>query len=167
MTKLRISISYLMTVIVLIGLAFAALRTPNPLCAGVVTTLTVDGLLLVAIAAIVKKGNERLPWLGFALFGSGYYALHFISESAGYPILNMIILMRLSGLVPPVISSPTATPGGIPRVTIDEDPLWTAQQASFDQISVSILALINGLVGSILARYFATNPDDPKATDRP
>jgi hypothetical protein len=73
----RLSIAALMTVVLVCGLAAAALRDASQTWAGLLTLVTL-GLLGFALLGILhRRGSARAFWQGFALFGWGYGVLAF------------------------------------------------------------------------------------------
>ena len=75
MRHFRFSIRGLMVVIVLLCLAFAALRFPTPFWANVWYSVTVAALTLAVPAAVYRRGEQRAFWVGFATCGWLYFVL--------------------------------------------------------------------------------------------
>jgi hypothetical protein len=75
MPKLRFNIASLLGVILVLGIAFAALRESNDLWESGVFTLTLTALLISIVLAVHRTESRRAFWFGFALFGSTYVAL--------------------------------------------------------------------------------------------
>jgi hypothetical protein len=73
MRHFRFSIRGLMVVIVLLSVAFAALRFPTPLWANVWFSLTAAALTLAVPAAVYRRGEQRAFWVGFAVCGWVYF----------------------------------------------------------------------------------------------
>jgi hypothetical protein len=71
----RFSIRGLMVVIVLLGLAFAALRTPSRLWANVWFSMTLAALTLAIPAAAYTRGGRRAFWVGFSTCGWVYFII--------------------------------------------------------------------------------------------
>jgi hypothetical protein len=72
-----LSVAGLMGLVLLLAVGFAALRDPAELWAGVFYSLMLVVLLAAALGAALRPGRARAPWLGFALFGWGYFLLTF------------------------------------------------------------------------------------------
>jgi hypothetical protein len=71
----RYSIAALMIVILVVGVAFAALRDASDLWAGILLSLTLLLLASAALAIPYRKQGKRAFWFGFAIFGWGYLVL--------------------------------------------------------------------------------------------
>jgi hypothetical protein len=65
----RISIAALLAIVLAVGAAFAALRTPCGLTLNLVFTLLSATLAWATLAAIVGRGRRQAFWVGFAIFG--------------------------------------------------------------------------------------------------
>jgi hypothetical protein len=72
MRKLRFNIASLLSVILVLGVGFAALRESSSLWESGVFTLTLAALLTSIILAIHRAEKRRAFWIGFALFGCMY-----------------------------------------------------------------------------------------------
>jgi hypothetical protein len=75
MGRLRLSILSIITIVVGLALAFAALRTASDLWFSAVYTFSVVLLLWAVIAARYRRGQEGAFWFGFAVFGWGFFLL--------------------------------------------------------------------------------------------
>ena len=75
MRALRPSITTLMAVVILAGLAFAALRSASELWFSAFYTATVLLLLRAVVSARFRRGDARAFWFGFAVFGWGVFLL--------------------------------------------------------------------------------------------
>jgi hypothetical protein len=99
MTHFTFSIRGLMVVIVLLCVAFAALRFPTPLWANVWFSLTVATLTLAVPAAIYRRGTQRAFWLGFAVCGWVYFMLAlspWFQGEGGFQLASTTILDVMS-----------------------------------------------------------------------
>jgi hypothetical protein len=73
----RFSIAGLMAVVLVCGVAVAALRNASEIWAGILLLLTL-GLLAAALLGVAyRREAGRAGWIGFALFGWGYLTLAF------------------------------------------------------------------------------------------
>jgi hypothetical protein len=72
MRKLRFNIASLLTVIMVLGVSFAALRQSTDLWESGLFTATLGILLISILLAIHRTEFRRAFWIGFALFGSIY-----------------------------------------------------------------------------------------------
>jgi hypothetical protein len=72
-----ISLNGAMRVVVITGVGLAALRDASEMWAGIVLTLVLLILGTAVFGAIYSRGRRRAGWLGFAVFGWGYFMLAF------------------------------------------------------------------------------------------
>ena len=77
MGRIRVTVAGLMVAVVVAAGGFAALKEPSPLAAGGMFLLAVAVLLAATLGALLRDRPHRAPWLGFALFGWGYFLLAF------------------------------------------------------------------------------------------
>ena len=75
MKRLRVSILGLIAIVVVLAMAFAALRTASNLWFSALYTFTTVVLLLAVIAARFGHRSTRAFWFGFAVFGWGFLVL--------------------------------------------------------------------------------------------
>lgn len=68
----RLSISGMMFFVMICGVGFAALRIANAFWASVTFTLALIAVSTAIVGAIARRGQARLPWVGFAVFGGAY-----------------------------------------------------------------------------------------------
>ncbi len=73
----RFSIRALLAFILLVGFGLAALRgaTLPWAAASILLALAAVGTSVLGVAT--RRGRDRAPWLGFAVFGGLYFGLHF------------------------------------------------------------------------------------------
>lgn len=71
----RFSIGTLMAVVLVCGVAVAALRDASDSWAGVMLALTLFMLGIALLGILTLRGDRRAFWQGFALFGWGYLVL--------------------------------------------------------------------------------------------
>jgi hypothetical protein len=121
----RFSISTLLVVIAILGVAMAALRSPSYLWANVTFTIALLAILTAVASAIVARGAHRAYWLGFSLFGGTYLAI-----CAG-PGLNEAVCPRLAtetllDFVYPLIAPKEPAPSTPVAVTLATLPVLPA-----------------------------------------
>jgi hypothetical protein len=75
MKQFRFSMSTVMAAIVLLGFAFAGLRSPTPLWANLWFSLILATLTFSVPAAVYRRDEQRAFWVGFATFGWVYFVL--------------------------------------------------------------------------------------------
>src|SRR5437879_6102675 len=99
MRRFRLSIGGLMMVIVLLGTAFAALRSPTPLWANGWFSLTLAALTLAIPAAVYRCGERRAFWVGFATCGWVYFVLSmapWFQSEIGFQLFTTTLLDLLA-----------------------------------------------------------------------
>jgi hypothetical protein len=92
-SKIRFSIAWLMTVVLVAAVGLGALRNGSEAWAGLVLMLNCGALMLALVGAVCRGPGERAWWLGFALFGGGYLALvqsQSYSRSAVLPTITAV-----------------------------------------------------------------------------
>ncbi len=95
--KIRFSIAWLMGVILVAGIGFAALRNPSEDWAGAMLLVTVGAVMIVAAGALCRGREERAGWLGFALFGGGYLVLAHGMAYSGKPLPTITLVQTIIG----------------------------------------------------------------------
>jgi hypothetical protein len=162
--KHRLSIATLMGVVLIAALVLAALRHPGETWGGVFLLLTGAVLMLAVVGAVCRRGNERAWWLGFALFGWGYFALVFAPPQerlfGGLPTSAVLRLLwpKLGGAnvmggaggfqsVPLFVQF-----GGMGIASFPSDSYW--------RIGHCLWSLLAGLLGGTLARLLFANSLD-------
>src|SRR4051794_13913299 len=78
MTRPRISLAGLMALVLFAGVGIAGLRNASETWAGVTVLFTLGLLAASLLGIIYRTAGRRAWWVGFALFGSGYFALAFL-----------------------------------------------------------------------------------------
>jgi hypothetical protein len=73
MHRFQFSIRVIMGLIVVVGLAFAALHFPTPLWANVWFSFALASVTFAIPAAVYSRGQQRAFWVGFATFGWVYF----------------------------------------------------------------------------------------------
>ena len=102
----RLSIAGLMTIVLIFALGLVALRSESATWAGGVYLLTFAVLLLGIVGAVCRTGSERAWWLGFALFGIGYFRPAWF---LGFRVLSLPTTAFLDLIKP----EPAKPPGGL------------------------------------------------------
>ncbi len=73
MHRFQFSIRVIMGLIVVVGLAFAALHFPTPLWANVWFSFALASVTFAIPAAVYSQGQQRAFWVGFATCGWVYF----------------------------------------------------------------------------------------------
>jgi hypothetical protein len=120
----RVTIAGLLGLILLLGIGFAALRSPSWLWANALLSCAVALVVFAVIAAIELRGPARAFWRAFAICGGCYLLL-----SAGMGHVGVkLVTTTLLDVVYPQLSPPPATPTG---------PSWGAGNSGSVTISTS------------------------------
>ncbi len=83
MTGPRSTIAQLMTLILLVGFGFAALRNANELWASATFTLAIISILAALLCAFARKGKARMTSAGLAVFGLAYLLIDLLPDLSG------------------------------------------------------------------------------------
>src|SRR5262245_46171736 len=78
MSRPRISLAGLMALVLFVAVGIAALRNSSEMWAGVMLLATLGMLASSILGIVYRTDGRRAWWLGFALFGWGYFALAYL-----------------------------------------------------------------------------------------
>jgi hypothetical protein len=95
MARYRFSIRGMMIVIVVLALAFTALRTPSRLWANAWFTLALGGVTIAIPAAVANVGDRRAFWIGFAVCGWVYFIFSlapWVDKEASHQLFSTTLL---------------------------------------------------------------------------
>jgi hypothetical protein len=149
-----------MGLVFLAALGMSVFRDPSPFWASGLFTLDVILLGFATLGAMARRGNSRMPWVGFAAFGWFYLALSF--GPLGDKTLAHAPPLFLTSLVVEQFSA--FSNGQPPRVSNAGFPAFFAIE--FRQIGHSLSAILFALLGGLLGRLAVpreertTKPDD-------
>jgi hypothetical protein len=179
MRSFRFHIGTLVIVVLVLGVAFAALRESSDLWESGVFTLTLTALLISILLAIHGTESRRAFWIGFTLFGWVYLGLSLVpsiesrlittkalayldSKLPGRPIL---LLSSGSGTGNNRVSNVTLSVSGIQAATAGQRQVrlwdaatgkllggWSGTTYNFISIGHSLLALLVSWFGGQLSR---------------
>jgi hypothetical protein len=147
MARPRVTIAGLMAVVLYAALSFAALANASAVWADTTYTIAILTVSTALLGAIVRKGPNRVPWVGFAVFGwiyvlidllPGWFHSGFGMGNTTRP--NLMIVWAIDRLAPLVNRNPDLS--------------------IFDRISYSLGMMAFGLIGAALAPVLATKHDD-------
>jgi hypothetical protein len=146
MTRLRFTIAGLMAIVLFAGLAFAALRGSNAFWASATFSVAVLTISVAIAVACVRKDDARMPCAGFAIAGSACLVIWLATPNtvgfvSGPP--HLLVFWGLYKLQPYI--NPTVTGG--------------EELIAYVQICHSLEAILFGLVGAALGRYFGGQDD--------
>src|SRR4051794_36337733 len=71
----RVSIAAMLSIVVVVALGLAAIRSASPAWAGALTSLTFFLLIVSWLGIAFRRGDDRAFWVGFALLGWSYILL--------------------------------------------------------------------------------------------
>jgi hypothetical protein len=151
MTRPRLTIAQMMTLILLVGIGFAALRNANQFWASATYAIAIISILAALLGASAPKGKARMTWAGFAVFGLTYLFLDLLADlsvSLGTgPIRwpSLIIDMGAELLQPRIFPSA----GG------------TYDLVQYFLVSHSLGIILLGLLGAVIGRFVASGGNQP------
>jgi hypothetical protein len=116
--RVRFSIAGLMLAIGVTALVLAAARNGSPAWASAILMLTCGVLGLSIVGVVSRTGNERVWWLGFALFGCGYLVLAFWSEADINRLPTTRLIEVLFSKIRPNFPKPAAATSAFPPWTV-------------------------------------------------
>ena len=152
----RFSIRTLMAFVLVSAVGMAALRNASDLWAGMMLMAALAAVGVAVLGAALMRDRERAWWLGFGLFGGAYLIVSLIpplesrlptSKGLGYfrsKVSNWGSEVEVISIEP---MGEHAIRGG--QVTI-----WDENLVFFRQIGHSLLTLLAGLLGGIVAVWF-------------
>jgi hypothetical protein len=154
MTRPRLTIAQLMTLILLVGFGLAALRNANEFWASATYTLAIISILAAPLGAFARKGKARITWAGFAFFGWANLLIDLLPDrsvgSLGSGPIPWPSLMIEWGTA---LLQPYIHPWS-PR---------TGEWVHYDQVSHSLGIIFFGLIGAVIGGLVALRDDRPNA----
>jgi hypothetical protein len=154
MTWSRFTIAQLMTLILLVGFGFAALRNAYQLWASATHTIAIISILAALLFAFANKGKARMTSAGFAIFGSAYFLISLFPARLGgslvsvrIPSPSLMIEWGTEYLQPYIHPSPPLTP----------------EWFHYEQVSHSLGIILFGLIGAIIGRLVVPRDDRPNS----
>lgn len=139
----RLTIAGLMTIVLCMGGGFAALRNANALWASVTFTLALIAVSAAFVGAFARRGQARLPWAGFAVFGAVYLLVDLLPDRATgsfgagpVPWPGSLIEWGTASLQPYV--HPWA--------------VGSSEWVQYDQVSHSLGIIVFALIGTAIGR---------------
>lgn len=154
MTRSRFTIAQLMTLILLVGFGFAALRNANEFWASATYTIAIVAILAALLFAFANKGKARMTSTGFAVFGWAYLLIDLLPKrTVGKDIFggasirwpSLMIEWGTTYLQPYIHPLNPATHDWI----------------QYEIVSHSIGIILFGLIGAVIGRLVAPGDDRP------
>jgi hypothetical protein len=168
----RMSIAALMTVVLVLAVGFAALRSSSKAWSVVVLTLTLVLQFTAILGAIYRRGRDRAGWLGFALFGWGYWILSSAPAFRTEIRPQLATTPLLDYLYPQI--APLPPPGAVFNENSNEFyapdqsgrfVVWGPDTGvTFRRIGHSLIAVLFGPMGALMARVFAARREEMEET---
>ena len=150
MTRPRLTIAQLMTLILFVGFGFAALRNANQFWASATQTLAIILILAAPLGAFARKGKARMTWAGFAVFGWAYLLTDLLPDRS------------VGGLGAGPIPWPSLMiEWGTARLQPYIHPIAPGMSdwVQYDQVSHSLGIILFGLIGAVIGRIVARTDD--------
>jgi hypothetical protein len=161
MRRSRFTIAWLMTVVLLVALGFAALRRSSEVVASAVFTSAVVTLLVATVGAVLGRGAA---WVGFAVFGWGGLILVFgplsweLPSGPNVPAPKPLTTFVLADLYRHV----GVKPSGVGAASEEEGWVWINSMGGagyvslpFIQTGQSLISVLLACVGSLIAHRIA------------
>jgi hypothetical protein len=152
MTRPRLTIAQLMTLILLVGFGTAALHNANQFWASATYTIAIISILAALLFAFANTGKARMTGAGFAVFGWAYLLIGLLPDrsvgslgSGPVPWPSLIIERGTACLQPYIHPLPPPAP----------------EWFQYEQVSHSLGIILFGLVGALIGGLVA-----PGRTDR-
>ncbi len=140
--RVRFTIAGLMGIVLLVAIAFAALRTASVFWASAMFSIAIVSVSVALVRTLVLQGKTRMPWGCYAALGLVSLLLWFWVEPLNIVTAppHLLVSWALQALMPYV--NPTAVAGGEAYVC-------------YQQICSSLEVIVLGLVGAIIGRLIA------------
>jgi hypothetical protein len=174
MRRFRFRIGTLLILIIVLGVAFGALRESSDIWDSGVFTLALTILLVSILLAIHRTEKRRVFWMGFALFGAAYMAMSLVPSiesrlitTKALTFLDSKLLGRslASNLYSVINSGVRFAPDGSRLATASQGQVkiwdgatgklvdgWSGTTENFVRIGHSLFALLAGWFGGLLSR---------------
>jgi hypothetical protein len=156
MTRLRLTISQLMAVVLCVGIGVAALVNANDFWRSATYTFAITMLSAALVGAMPRHKRGRMLWTGFAVFGCAYLLVDLLPPLPitrfGSTSPRPLLLMNW-GLLG--FRSYLNTSGLIPL----------AHEIAYEQICYSLGLILFGLVGAVWGSLLATEDDQPSRSN--
>ena len=161
----QFSVFGLLVFVAFVSVACAALVYASLWWASICLTGAVIAQLAAILGVVYRRGSGRAFWLGFALLGCAYLLMAFapgLDRVIGY----RLVTTKLFGLLQPKLQRTTIHsnaselalfPGEGALATVTETGRYYApapQWDHFQQAGHSLMAIVIGVLGGLLARYF-------------
>jgi hypothetical protein len=191
MRHFRFSIRGLMVMIVLLCIAFAALRYPTPLWANVWYSMSVASITLAVPAAIYRRSEQRAFWVGFAICGWVYFILAlapWMQGEAGFQLVTTTILDLMAPHIVQTDYLVRSYIGGFnPQYALGQPTPWQVwnlpefppenpwhrvgyvtltSPGLYLRIGHAYFCVLIAFVGGWIVRYLAATGRQPAATER-
>jgi hypothetical protein len=187
--RLRVSIRFIMMLVLVVAVGFAALRYADDPRASLAFTGVLLILSLAAIASACSSGMRRAFWGGFAGLGLGYFTLCFGPWSST-GVRPQLATTQLLNWAEPRVTSTTPAVNWVgqlmPYISASGQYAWVnAGQphaillssagtfipgaltiSPFERIGHSLFALVAGTIGGMAAVFFKSRDCSDRSTGR-
>ncbi len=161
----QFSVFGLLVLVAFVSVACAAMVYASLWWASICLTCAVIAQLVAVLAVVYRHGSARAFWVGFALLGWGYLLLTFAPGLDRHIGQRLVTTKLLAFLQPKLQRTPiygnaselALYPGKDPLMTVTETGTYYApapQWDHFQQAGHSLMAILIGFLGGLLARYF-------------
>ncbi len=173
---MRFSLKTLLVSFTAIAVSIAGVRFANPVWGSCFYTVAFVLVLTGIVGALVRRGPARPFWIGFAVFGTGYFLLALVGEVALAQIVADFRQMRPEPKLPttrlltwaePYLRS---TPGMNPNTNlIRRGIIVPVANGDYIEVGHSILtvifALVGGWVGWLFSRVRTAEEPEPRSVE--
>lgn len=154
----RPTIAKLMSLVAVLAVGFAALRSGSEIWARVCLTATLAILAFAIVAVVYRREGHRAWWLGFALFGWGYAALTLVPvcrQELGGKLITSRLLMDLfqENVVKPRVAVPTTPAPTGKRAARPAAAVLAGGYEEWMLIGHSLCALLSAFAGGTAAAW--------------
>lgn len=159
MGRYRLSLAALMGVVALIAVGVAALRSSTAIWAALVILLALGTVCGATVGAVLRRGPDRGPWLGFAVFGWAYFLMTLSPWGGEYGLGPARFLTRASTALlvhidPDLVEMP------IEGVEEFADFTGTGKSRSYyHAIFHALMTVIFATIGALIGRGVAMSGD--------
>jgi hypothetical protein len=156
--RFQFSLRTILLFVVAASLALAAMRFATTAWASAVVTATMFMLFVSVALAVCSRGERRYFWIGFAICGTGYFAVAMTPFQITEHLATSKAVIFLRDKFHPYQYLPPLKNPGDASERATRDNLWSDHQervANFRWIGESIWTWILGAIGGVLVRLIA------------
>jgi hypothetical protein len=171
----RVTIAGMMGLTAALSVGLLMLRDPTHQAASVYVSGIGTALAAATVLALVRHGRERGAWIGFAVFGAGYFLWAFGYDHVPLPspFTRQVLDAAEPYLYPYNVASPSVYVGTPSAAFLSGIKMRVSVRPAFDflayrQMGHAVCTLLLGLCGAWLG-YAATRPGEgmPASSEPP